>query len=217
MKRFNNAFTLAEMMVALGAVAILCAIILPMIYNMMPNKNVIMAKRSFYTIQTIVSELINDSACYPNKEYDENADRRRIGFDDGYGYASCSKWGGKENKDSITSEDRMKKFNTLFFNKLGIKPPTTAKEKVETDDGVQWFYLATANLQGAGGYYTLHVDVNGDAAPNCSDRSFGAVKECSDTSVNFDQYTVNIYVDGRTEIIGNWAIEAIDITNAITR
>lgn len=66
MKRLNKAFTLTELLVALGVIGILCAILLPIIFNIMPNKSTIMAKRVYYTVQTVVSDLINDEACYPD-------------------------------------------------------------------------------------------------------------------------------------------------------
>ena len=83
MKRLNNAFTLTELLVALGVIAILCAVLLPVIFNLMPNQNTIMAKRAYYTLQTVVSDMLNDEACYPDRT---NAlDNPRVGLDDGFG------------------------------------------------------------------------------------------------------------------------------------
>ena len=47
MKRFNKAFTLSELLIALGVIGILCAILLPVIFNLMPNQNTMMAKRAY--------------------------------------------------------------------------------------------------------------------------------------------------------------------------
>ena len=38
MKRCNKAFTLTELLVALGVIAVLCAILLPVIFNILPNR-----------------------------------------------------------------------------------------------------------------------------------------------------------------------------------
>ena len=59
MKRFNKAFTLTELLVALGVIAVLCAVLMPIIFNSMPNQNIMMAKRAFYATQTVVMDLPN--------------------------------------------------------------------------------------------------------------------------------------------------------------
>ena len=92
MKRFNKAFTLTELLVALGVVAILCSVLLPVIFNMMPNQNTIMAKRAYYTVQSAISDLINDEACYPDKTSASVASEKRIGFDDAEGSPNCLDW-----------------------------------------------------------------------------------------------------------------------------
>ena len=82
MKKLNNAFTLTELLVALGVIAILCAILLPVIFNLMPNQNTIMAKRAYYTMQSVISEMLNDESCYPDRTNSLN--NPRVGLDDGF-------------------------------------------------------------------------------------------------------------------------------------
>ncbi|MDY6309835.1 MAG: prepilin-type N-terminal cleavage/methylation domain-containing protein, partial [Cyanobacteriota bacterium] len=45
----KKAFTLSELLIALGVIAILTAISMPIIHNLLPDQNVVMAKRAFYT------------------------------------------------------------------------------------------------------------------------------------------------------------------------
>ena len=92
MKRLNKAFTLTELLVALGVVAILCSVLLPVIFNMMPNQNTIMAKRAYYTVQTVIADLINDEACYPDKTLASELTEVRVGFDDEGGSPNCLEW-----------------------------------------------------------------------------------------------------------------------------
>ena len=87
MKKLSKAFTLTELLIALGVVAILCAILMPVINNLRPNQNILMAKRAYYTVQSIVSELINDNSCYPDKTI--SVSDMRVGFDDYFGMDGC--------------------------------------------------------------------------------------------------------------------------------
>ncbi len=87
MKRVNNAFTLTELLVALGIIGILCAILLPIIFSILPNQNTLMAKRAYYAVQTVVAEMINDETCYPDLTT-LGAGKRRVGFDDGLAYVN---------------------------------------------------------------------------------------------------------------------------------
>ena len=104
MKLNKSAFTLAELLVALAVIGILIAILMPLIMNIMPNQKVVMAKRAHYTVETAVSNLLNDSACYPDED-------DRVGLANGWGYADCDLWGGTSNQGTIATEgDPAEKF-----------------------------------------------------------------------------------------------------------
>ena len=116
----NKAFTLTELLIALAIIGVLISILLPVISNIMPDQNALMAKRAYYGIQSVTSSLINDEACYPNKMY--ALEDARIGFDDGYGYSDCPLWGGggyindtnnTTTDEYIDKEDANSKFLTL--------------------------------------------------------------------------------------------------------
>lgn len=226
MKRLNNAFTLTELLVALGVIAILCAILLPIVFNMMPNQNIIMAKRAYYTTQTIVSDLLNDEACYPDRTV--AITDKRIGFDDGYGYPNCKEW---DSAALIETEGNSKdKLVTLFKEKLGI---TTVGDSFDTDDSISWSFTE-ANFSPTadkGGSIKLTVDVNGtddDAKPNCGGNgtegyaysgALGGTEEaCKNRTNGYDRFQMIIYGNGKIDIAANdiWAINAVKINRNIT-
>jgi len=217
MKNFNKAFTLTELLVALGVIAILCAVLLPVIFNLLPNQNVIMAKRAFYATQTVVADLINNEACYPDKT--SLTTDKRIGFDDGFGFPNCTKW-----NTAITTEgDATTKFITLFTDKLGND--TTAKETVfTTDDGMAWVFTSPAFAHsGDGGSIKLTVDVNGvGEKPDCgssgdysTEFGSGGGEGCS-SKTNLDRFQMTIYGNGKIEIADDWAKDAVKVNKNIT-
>lgn len=223
MKRFNNAFTLTELMIALGVIAILCAILLPVIFNMMPNQNTLMAKRAYYATQTVISELINDESCYPDKTSAVN--NPRIGFDDGFGGANCAKWDTSKGNNATT------KFITLFRDKLGVEGTGTT---FTTSDGMTWVFT-DANFayvkNGDGGSIKLSVDVNGTdtgkGKPNCSNGHAytaefgnGVDADCAANkrSSGFDRFRMTIKGNGQITIDAGdtWAREAVRIDKSLT-
>lgn len=223
MKRLNNAFTLTELMIALGVIAILCAILLPVIFNLMPNQNTIMAKRAFYATQTIVSELINDESCYPDKTSAVN--NPRIGFDDGFGGTNCAKWDETKPNDSTT------KFITLFKDRLGVDGDATT---FTTPDGITWAFTDAQFAyvkNGDGGSIKLSVDVNGTdtnkGRPNCSNGHAysgefqnGDDANCSadKRSAGFDRFRMTIKGNGQITIDAGdtWARDAVRVDKNLT-
>lgn len=219
-----KAFTLTELLIALAVLGILIAILLPIIFNIMPDQNALMAKRAYYAVQSATSSLINDEACYPNKVQAAGTDARE-GFDDGYGYADCTLWGGKYNEGYIDTEDANSKFLTLFINKLDLKNnqddnsvilgADTTYEFV-TKDNIKWtaqnMKLENTNTNPS---IELMIDVNGDDKPNCKSASDTDGTNC-DKKKDFDRFTVKISADGKLDITEEWAQKAVGIDFDIT-
>ena len=208
-----KAFTLTELLIALAVVGVLVAILLPVILNLLPDQNALMAKRAYYTVQTITSNLLNDDACYPPKEHAQSADMRG-GLDDGYGYADCKMWGGKYNEGSITTENANSKFITLFRNKLDASNEPSSETTFTTKDGIKWtaqnMQLAHSNSKPS---IEFMIDVNGDDAPNCKSKTDNT--NCSKKK-EFDRFTVKIDANGGLTIVEDWAKNAVGINADIT-
>ena len=222
MKRSNNAFTLTELLVALGVIAILCAILLPVIFNLMPNQNTVMAKRAYYTVQSVVAELIDDEACYPDKTSAVN--NPTIGFDDAAGTPNCKLWGEDHKEDSGATQAQTK-FKTLFLDKLGIEG---SEDKFETSDGIKWAFTDASFVSSdkEGGSIKLTVDVNGSDKPNCAHKGADYSKEledgggdaCKEKETGFDRFQMTIKGNGQIVINENdvWAINAVKVNRNIT-
>lgn len=227
MKRFNNAFTLTELLVALGVIGILCAILLPIIFNLLPNQNTLMAKRAYYIVQTVVADLINDEACYPDKTSASDQGERRVGFDDEYGYSNCILYGGNEETGTITSGGNAnKKFFKLFTDKLDTVEINNTNYTFKTKDGMNWAMtnMGFNNTNNKNALLVLTVDVNGNDNPNCGNAATSAngnlgTSVCAANRTNgWDVFSMGIYADGRITInsADKWAINAVKVNKDIT-
>ncbi len=226
MKKVNNAFTLTELLVALGVIAVLCAVLLPVVFNLMPNQNTIMAKRAYYTLQTVISDMLNDESCYPDRT---NAiDRARVGLDDGLGYVNCKPW---DNVDA--TENAQTKFIYVFKDKLGILDTTNnpATTTFETNDGISWAFsnFAFDPNDAAGGSMKITIDVNGKenkSFPNCGHKGVSYVGElgtgddssCANRENGFDRFQVTVKGNGQVTINSAdvWAVNAVKVNRNIT-
>ncbi len=158
MKKIQG-FTLSEILIALLVLGIIVAASVPLIMDLAPNKNAIMIKKAYYTTETIVNALINDTTYYP--EYK----------DDGTSYV------GFDNREQVTSPiDASKnikdkaKFPCLFASKLNIKDSihkngactgTTGVESVTTNDGMVW-NLAGLETLGTDEDTEGHIEIDVD-------------------------------------------------------
>lgn len=203
MKRFKG-FTLAELMVALAVIGIIVAVVTPAIVKTRPNKNKMMVKKTYYTVENIVSSLINDEKLYPDKrdfcyldESDSEHGMCRWGFDDDSEVEyEGEKYQGKE------------KFIKLFANKLNVKEDDVdfdlQKAIYYTHDGVKWDLKdfikegktvwqpeAPPNTWDTAYKGVLLIDVNGDEEPNAV---------CNADNEDCDQYEIQILSNGKMRI-----------------
>lgn len=224
MKLNKSAFTLAELLVALAVIGILIAILMPLIMNIMPNQKVVMAKRAHYTIETAVSNLLNDSACYPDED-------DRVGLANGWGYADCDLWGGTSNQGTIATEgDPAEKFATLLKEQLQLVKdsfiPANGVWKFKTKDGMSWviqhtnepWTIANQFHASSPSYITIAVDVNGDDGPNIGDSQYCTIMDNASNDASAKEHDVAmfyVYADGRVLPEGNWTTQAIDVNKKI--
>ena len=133
----KKGFTLTEIMIALAIIAILSVILVPMIFKLRPNQEVMMTKKAFGQTQTIISEMINNENCYP-LVYD------RTGFGDERPYTCSQNGGGNRNV----------KFRELF--KEYLNPIERNDNIATTKDGMLWTF--NSNFTENGGTATITVD-----------------------------------------------------------
>ena len=157
-----------------------------------------MVKKSFYTTEQIVSSLINDEQLYPDmrENCDNGVDTADVYCAWGFDYTSPVKFEGAEYGGDY-------KFAGLFKEKLNVAKDFDPS-KVEkfgpdssdfypifyTTDGIKWDLTSTKlawtskqskvgtfdNQTNAAGIGSILIDVNGDAAPNCRQKTWSRYK-----------------------------------------
>ena len=232
-KMKNKAFTLTELLIALGVIGILAAVLFPIISNIVPDQDVIMAKRAYYTIQQGVADLINDQSCYPDLT-NASESEKKDGFDDGAGYEGCNDWNQDKTANSAL------KFATLFSKKTDYvedddgniasgdwkvrelgedeEPDDIAigdnDLNFQTKDGMSWYITSD------GSYNYILVDVNGADGDNCFQSEISGISdkvapECA-SGENPDKFAVRVKDNGHLTILDSWAKDAVKVNKNIS-
>lgn len=68
MIKSKKGYTLAEVLIVLALLGILAAILLPAVVRVRPDREKMMFKKAYHTIERVVYELVNDEDLYPSKE-----------------------------------------------------------------------------------------------------------------------------------------------------
>ncbi len=214
MRRFKG-FTLTELMVALAVIGILVAVVTPAIMKTRPNKNKMMVKKTFYTTEQIVANLINDARLYPDmrEACDAKFAENNPGVDANSIYCA---WGFDYTNEAIYDGEKFsggKKFMGLFASGLNISKTDDCSNDIcsviYTTDGVRWDLAGTdgawtpevtSGPKNAGIGYII-IDVNGDDAPNCREGGDdGEGNTCDGDADDFDRYVIDVYANGKLNI-----------------
>lgn len=214
--KISQGFTLSEILIALLVLGIIVAASVPVIMNLSPNKNAIMIKKAYYTTETIIHGLINDSVYYPEKD-------TTVGFD---------------NRDVVVSPfDSTKTINgnaklpCLFASKLNIKEDlatscsgTSSPDTVTTMDGMTWYLEGLESLGSTSTTNgTIEIDVdgidNGVNAYNGTSLKACTTKDkwgtaCTEAltarqTKKFDRISITVTPDGQIKILNQDAFTNI--------
>ncbi len=117
-------FTLTEVIIVLIILGALALILIPNMLRMVPDDHNIKYKKAFYTIQEIMSDIVNDPEICTGLV---GADRERV-LDDQF-LTSCT----GTNADTLRN---------LIFNRLSTTD-AAATDDITTTNGMRWFIPST--------------------------------------------------------------------------
>lgn len=175
-KNTKKAFTLAEVMVTLALVSVISSILVPAIMQVKPDRNKLLFKKAYTTVEKIVTEIVNDDNLYP----------------------IVSGSTGLDNITAVNLNDKTysgaSKFCELFALKLNIVENAAncaaGAKSFTTNDGIIWKMPITTFATEA----EIEVDINGNKAPNC--------KYNVSTCIEPDTFIVKVAPDGGISVDG---------------
>lgn len=175
-KHTKKAFTLAEVMVTLALISIISSILVPAIMQVKPDRNKLLFKKAYTTVERIITEIVNDDNLYP----------------------VASDTVGLDNTASVTLNDKnysgASKFCELFALKLNIVESAAncggTGNTFTTNDGVVWRIPSTSFAGNA----DLEIDINGDKTPNCEYNTSNCIEP--------DKFKIRVSPDGGVSATG---------------
>ena len=165
----KHGFTLAEVLIALGIIAVISALTAPSLTNLMPDKNKAKVIKLYSTLNSINQELLSNTSLYPGEwsESDQDGTYACEGFDC-TGYVLDPTLRGMVN--NISELSLSSKYPNLLRTKLEISEGADFenykdKHTFTTIDGVKWIVEFGYEDQG-GTFITFDLD-SSDDSPDC--------------------------------------------------
>lgn len=177
----KKAFTLAEILIAFGAIGIIAAVTAPMLGSLMPDENKMKVLKNYKILNETTKALLNDPMYYYDYIVDTMIDIKRQGL------AANDDWEGNRfvglRNDMNISEYRTKyhgsqKYCYLLYEKMettgDIAKEGSNAYVFELVDGSKYYckpefvlsFLESNTLLNLKQEYEITIDTNGDDGPN---------------------------------------------------
>lgn len=192
---FKSGFTLAETLIVICILGVVVAITMPTMKSAIPDKYETMHKKAAFTLEKVVSEIVNNEDYYPQK-------REK---DDSTGDIIVTR--GLANQDAVTIKGTTysgdSKFCNLLARKFNLKEGTTINctdsaglgqnqtPTFTSNDGIQWL-VPVANFTIFNSSYDIKFKTSAKNDPHSTN--------CSSDQANCtrpDTFVYRITADGR--------------------
>lgn len=204
----SYAFTLSEILIAMCIMGVLAAMLIPVIMQSTPDYNKVMFRKSLYSLQVAVNNMIKDQANYPRDEMGVDSSSG-LPVEKGFNYTTATT-NGLTNKFCYLLFERL---NTIGSSVACPSSSGSFTQVATTSDGIVW-KMAIAGSDGSPdtqfpltntGFNGVKIlfDVNGSKAPNCTKDSAGgswSAAVCGPSVQDSDQFIVGVRYDGKIQV-----------------
>lgn len=160
----KKGFTLQELLITLGIVGVISALALPAIMSMRPDKNKTMYLKTYNTLTTLTSEILNDTSLY-SETYDANGNPNCVGL-------GCNDRPSDPQYNNQNYEG-FSKFTYLLTDRLNVEGGITGNApnvfQFSTIDGVEWQIITACNNNSDGQRECSCPIIQLDVNPNSND------------------------------------------------
>ncbi len=165
-------FTLSEILVALGLVAVVAMITAPLIENILPDRNKLAVLKAYKIINDVTSELLDNPDLYRKRECVPESGQNETVMCTGLGDLTQV-----SDDDMYTGVSVENKYPQLFAISLGFdlrkEENTNITDSFTTDDNITWSFVREIHKSidsdqnsPYGCDYTITIDLNGEEGPN---------------------------------------------------
>ena len=233
----KKGFTLAEALIALGIVAIVAALALPMFNKTKPDPVKVSYLKTYDSIVSTVGALVKNPKLYPmQRPYLQNGDSMYENFNSNatyYDYPLLNMMKAKDAVAEINLEEGNKKLCDAFFYSFGgstnsckdVPPPSVYKDEnftpsFTTKDGTEFMINTRVEYkpQGTSSAYTnalyettIYFDIDGKKGNNC----LYDKESCTSP----DRFKVFVLADGTVKVadpVGKKYLKSRNLLNKIT-
>ncbi len=196
--KIKKGFTLAEVMIALGIMGVIAAVTIPAMVKLRPNTTAIMFRKTYYTLEKAVSDLITDDVLYPELDKGNVTINGATVADQPLGFASDAV--------NVFCGNLVGELKTVGSNSCS-DTSSNAVKVFTTSDGVDWYYKANSTFTANSlNYNYIGLDVNGTKSPNCSQTNNIGTAFTTDaakaTCTAPDRFEIGIRYDGKLTVVG---------------
>lgn len=144
----KNAYTLSEVLISLGIVALLAAVLVPGLGKLMPDSSKMKIINLDAQISNAVTNLLNQDTLY---NCDPEGDLEGLACDD-----AVEGWTSNYSGDE--------KFEKLMAEELGLVATNKEGFSWKSSNGTLWSFTKVGEKNDA--YYIITIDLNGSKSPN---------------------------------------------------